>query len=140
MLYESELAKHSHRICLSYRMLSKVRKRIHVETCSTFSDFKLSCDRQMILVHECHISTICKCVLRVLQFDWLVELNGFRLDFVTVRTRELIDQFDQPTGTSLGKNGTTGPGTLSFRSALKKQTAMSRKRWHKVQVQQLRVC
>lgn len=32
--YESELAKHSHRICLSYRMLSKVRKRKHVEMCS----------------------------------------------------------------------------------------------------------
>lgn len=103
--YESELAKHSHRICLSYRMLSKVRKRKHVETCSTFSDFKLSCDRQMILVHECHIRTICKCTLRVLQFDWLIELNSFRLDFVTVRTRELVDQFDQLSGTSLGKNG-----------------------------------
>lgn len=46
--------------------------RKYVEMCPTFSGFKLSCDRQTILVHECHIRTICKCVLRVLQFDWLI--------------------------------------------------------------------
>lgn len=112
--YESELAKHSHRICLSYIMLSKVRKRKHVGMCSTFSDFKLSCDRQMILVHECHIRAICKCVLRLLRFDWLIELNDFRLDFATAGTRELIDQFDQPTGTSLGKNGNNGARDPQF--------------------------